>query len=446
MAIEWQPWMRAWGWMSGFWNPDKGIQRSGPDGHRSASGTVVTDQVALQIAAVFRCIRIIAETAAQLPLRAYAKVNEYDREPLPSSHWLSRLIAEPNEEMSGDEWCESQYGQMAGWGNAYSQIVPNDAGRATELWPYKVDFMQVTREENLTLQYKYPDVYGMPQVLKKGRVMHLRAFSLDGVMGLSPLGLARSSLGLAVGAQDYAGSFFSSGGRPSGVMTADKILTDKQREQIRKEYGGLADGGDGKRFWLLEGALKYTPITVSPEDMQMLQTRAFEVSEIARFFGVPLFLLMETEKSTSWGSGLEQSNLAFLIYTLRPYLNRMQNTFSRRVIPAAERDKICVEVDPSPLLTADFQTLASYLSQAIQNGIMTRNEARRWLKLPADPNPAANVLMAQVNMAPIDKLGELSAQQMQSIKDLHGTASLSEDSRIVPIRPTQRTGTEHAHV
>lgn len=429
------------GWWSGLWNPEKGEQRSGPDSYVNRSGVVVTDQIALQIAAVFRCIRIIAETAASLPLCAYRQVGPYDRVPLEASHWLPQLLIEPNEEMSGDEWAESMYGQMAGWGNAYSQIAANSEGRAVELWPYKVDRMVVNRRADLTLEYKYPDVYGSPKELPRGKVMHLRAFSLDGVMGLSPLGLARESLGLAVGAQNYAGSFFSSGGRPSGVMTVDKILTDKQREQIRKEYGGMADGGDGKRFWLLEAAMKYQAISVSPEDMQMLQTRAFEVSEIARFFGVPLFLLMETEKSTSWGSGLEQSNLAFLIYTLRPYLHRMQNTFNRRIIPKAERGKIFVEVDVAPLLMADFATLATYLSTAVQNGYMTRNEARRWLKLPADPSPGANLLMAQVNMSPLDLLGKLDTSQVEAIKHLHAMSQMSEDPRVIPLRQAQRTGT-----
>lgn len=434
MAIQWARWMRGWNW-GGLWNAEKGQQRSGPDTFGNHSGVAVNDQQAMQIAAVFRCIRIIAETSSSLPIVPYRRIGQHDREALEiGKHWLPELLSEPNEEMSGDEWAESMYGQLAGWGNAFSQIVPNAAGRAVELWPYKVDRMQVDRNEDRTLAYKYPNIYGSPQDLAKGRVMHMRAFSLDGVMGLSPLGLARESLGLAVGAQRYAGSFFSSGGRPSGVMTSDKLLTDKQREQLRKEFGGMADGGDGKRFWVLEASLKYTPISVSPEDMQMLQTRAFEIAEIARFFGVPLFLLMETEKSTSWGSGLEQANLAFLIYTLRPYLQRMQNTFNRRIIPKDERGKIFVEVDPSPLLMADFATLASYLSTAIQNGYMSRNEARRWLKLPADPNPAANQLMAQVNMAPLDALGKLTPQQTDEIKHLHAMSQLSEDPQIRLLR------------
>lgn len=444
MAIQWARWMRGWSF-GGLFNPDKGEQRA-EAGHGSGnhSGVAVNDQIALSIAAVFRCIRIIAETAASLPLVPYRRVGKHDREELEvGKHWLPDLLLEPNEEMSGDEWAESMYGQMAGWGNAYSQIVPNSAGRAVELWPYKVDRMQVARLENLTLEYKYPNIYGTPQVIPRAKVMHLRAFSLDGVMGLSPLGLARESLGLAVGAQRYAGSFFASGGRPSGVMTSDKLLTPAQREQIRKEFGGMAEGGDGKRMWVLEASLKYSPITVSPEDMQMLQTRAFEIAEVARFFGVPLFLLMETEKSTSWGSGLEQANLAFLIYTLRPYLHRMQNTINRRVIPKDERGKIFVEVDPSPLLMADFATLAAYLSTAVQNGYMTRNEARRWLKLPADPSPGANVLMAQVNMSPLDTLGKLSSEQQDSIKHLHAMSQLSEDpGRVVQLRQpaAHRTG------
>lgn len=441
MAIQWSRWMR--GWWSGLWNDDKGQQRSGPDSYGNHSGVTVTDQVALQIAACFRCIRIIAETAASLPLVAYKRMGPYDREPLElGKHWLPEILHEPNEEMAGDEWAESMYGQMAGWGNAFSQIVPNSQGRPVELWPYKVDRMQVERLENLTLRYKYPDVYGSPKELPKGRVLHLRAFSLDGTMGLSPLGLARESLGLSVGAQRYAGSFFSSGGRPSGVLTSDKLLNDKQREQIRKEFGGIVDGSDGKRLWVLEGSLKYQAITVSPEDMQMLQTRAFEIAEIARFFGVPLFLLMETEKSTSWGTGLEQANLAFLIYTLRPYLQRMSATLNRKVIPAAERGQVFIDADVSPLLMADFATLATYLSTAVQNGYMTRNEARRWLKLPADPDPAANRLMAQVNMAPLDTLGKLTSEQQDTVKHLHAMSQLSEDPRVVQLRqPTaQRAG------
>lgn len=402
-AVIWTGWMRYL--FGGVWNPEKGRQMSGPGAYANDSLQEVSDTRALQIAAVYRCIRIIAETCATMPLKAYERLANGDRGPeLPPAHWLPSLIKKPNAEMTGEEWRESMFAQMAGWGNGYSQIVPNAAGRATELWPYKVERMQVDRNADRTLSYRYPLAGGVPEDLPAGRTLHLRMFTLDGVMGLSPLGLARETLGLAVGAERFASSFYANGGRPSGVMTSDKLLTDKQREQIERNFGGLAGGGgDGKRFWLLEANLKYESITANPEDLQMLQTRAFSIAEIARFWGVPLFLLGSTEKSTSWGSGLEQMNLAFLTYTLRAYLERMEAVFDSVIIPEAEQSKIMVEHDVSPLLRADSAARASFSSTMVQNGLMTRNEVRRRENLPIVDG--GDKLTVQVNLTNLDELG-----------------------------------------
>lgn len=393
----------------GLWNPDKGQQSSGPSSYGNDSGQLVTDSRAMQIAAVFRCIRIIAETCASLPMGGFRKLPDGDRQPLPESHWLPRIICAPNDNMGGDEWRESMYAQMAGWGNGYSQIVCQSAGIPVELWPYKVDRMNVERRENLTLLYRYPNVQGVPQELPAGKVLHLRAFGVDGVMGLSPLALARESLGLAIGAERYAASFFGQGGRPAGVLTSEKLLTDAQRQQIKKEFGGIVEGGTDKRLWLLESSLKYQPITVSPEDMQMLQTRAFQISDIARFFGVPLFLLMETEKSTSWGTGIEQQNLGFLIYTLRPYLTRMVAAWNRWIIPPDQQSQICVDIDVSPLLELDSVAQKDLYASLTTNGIMTRNEARRRLKMPRATDENADALTTQSALVPLAKLGMLPA-------------------------------------
>lgn len=405
MAITWKKWMS---WLVGdLWNPEVGIQMAGPSGGND-SMQPVDDRRALQVGAVFRSIRIIAETCAALPMYGYKVMPNGDREVLPDSHYLNQLIYEPNPDMTGDEWRETQFAQMAGWGNAYSQMVRQSQGRVMELWPYKVDRMEVERRPNLEIQYKYPDAFGRPQVLEKARVLHYRGFSLDGIMGLSPLALARQSLGLTIGAERYASTFFSQGGRPSGVMTTDKLLADKQREQLRKEFGGLAEGSTDKRFWILEAGLKYNPITVSPEDMQMLQTRTFQVADIARFFGVPLFLLMETEKSTSWGSGIEQLNLGFLTYTLRPYLQRMVVTFNRRAIPDGDRGKIVADIDEQALLTLDRAGLKELYGAYATNGVMTRNEIRRALKLPRVDEPNADKLTTQSALTTLEQLGKVA--------------------------------------
>lgn len=405
MAIRWASWMR---WLAGgIWNPQKGIQRTPGEGFGNNALQPISDDRAMRISAVFRCIRIIAETSATLPLNTYRRTKSGDGVPLEDSHWLNGVVDEPNDTQTGDEFREAMYAQLAGWGNAYAQNVPNDAGRTVELWPYLVPNMTVERLENRELVYKYPNAFGVPDRLPAKRVLHFRGFSLDGVMGMSPLGLASQALGLSIGAQNYASSFFAQGGRPSGVMTSEKTLSDKQREQIRSEFGGMAEGGTDKRFWLMEANLKYQPITVSPDDMQMIASQAFSIAEIARFFGVPLFLLMETEKSTSWGSGIEQQNLGFLTYTLRPYLQRMINTFNRWVIPVKERGEVYVDIDTTPILQMDSTGWLNYVQAMANNGVATRNELRRMAKLPKSTELNAEKLTVNGALTTIENLGRV---------------------------------------
>lgn len=413
MAVQWSTWAR---WIyPGLWSPQRGQQSPGPSGFSNEARQEITEGRALQVGAVFRSIRIISEVAAALPMHAYLGQPNGDRVAVPDSHWLEGLITEPNEVMTGDEYRETQFAQMAGWGNGYSRRVPNASGRTTELWPQIPGQMGVYRNADRTVRYTYPDPNGTPEQLTPDQVLHLRAFTMDGYMGLSPLALARESLGLTVGADRYAASFYAQGGRPAHILTVDKTLNDQQRAQIRREYGGIGDMSaddakkveyqTGKRMWLLEGSLKYSSVTVSPEDMQMLETRQFQVADIARFFGVPLFLLMETSKDTSWGSGLEQMNLGFLTYTLRPYLQRMCTIWNRRIVPSADRGRLFVDIDPTPLLSLDSVAMKELFASNTQNGIQTRNEVRRAMKLPQSKEKNADALTVQTALTTLDKLG-----------------------------------------
>lgn len=404
MAITLRGWVRYLG--GTLFNSDRGMQLRGPDRGSSDAGIAVTDDLAMQIGTVFRCVRIIAEVCALLPVKGYKRLPNGDREELPDSHWLQQLLDHPNEVMSGDQLREALYAQQAGWGNAFGQIVRDSTGIPRELWPYKVDRMAVERNPDLTIDYLYPNAQGTREKLRRGTVMHMRGFTLDGVMGLSPLGMARNAAGLALQAEKYAATFYAAGGVPVGVMKADRVLNPKQREQIRTEYSGMADGKGGQRFWLLEAGLTYDALTVNPEDMQMLLTRSFQVAELARFFGVPLFLLFETEKSTSWGSGIEQQNIALKTYTLAPYAQDMAAAYNNQVIPRELRSKLFVDVDLEALQTADFKSVATYYGGLTDKGIMVRNEARRRLKLPRIDVPQADMLTVQSQFVTIDKVGE----------------------------------------
>lgn len=414
MAINWEKWMR-WGWGQ-LWNPQMGQQNPGPVTLANESRQAISETRAMQVGAVFRSIRIIAETAAALPMRSYQRTRSGDMVPTKDSDPINGLIEQPNPTMSGDEWRETMYAQQSGWGNGYSQkVIADSDGDVKELWPYTVNNMLVYRGKDRMLGYNYPDPYGVPKELDPATVAHFRSFSLDGVMGLSPLAMARESLGLTVGAERYASSFYAQGGRPAHILTSDKLLNSEQRDQLRKEYGSIGqtqgdhDGAElqtGKRMWVLEASLKYQSVTVSPEDMQMLQTRSFQVSDIARFFGVPLFLLMENSKDTSWGSGLEQMNLGFLAYTLRPYLQRMIRVWNSQIIMPDRRGKVCVDIDTQPLLALDSTALKELYGGYSTNGIMTRNEIRRILKLPPSTEKNADALTVQVALTTIDKLGQ----------------------------------------
>lgn len=434
MAITLKGWMKFLG--GTVFNPDKGAQLAGPDRISTTSGVNVTDDTAMTIGAVFRCIRVISEVCALLPIKAYRRLPDGDREELEYDHWLPKLIRQPNEEMSGDQWAEAMYAQEAGWGNAYTQIVPNSLGIPIELWPYKVDRMVVTRNADLTVAYKYPDPQGVPRDLPRGRVGHMRGFTVDGIMGLSPLGLARNAAGLAVQAERYAGSFFAAGGQPAGVLTSERILNEKQRQQIRDEYGPMGDASTGKRMWLLEASLKYEAITVNPEDMQLLLTRAFQVAEIARFFGVPLFLLFETEKSTSWGSGIEQQNNALKTYTLAPYAQDMANLWNSKIIPVKERKEVFVDVDLDALQTADFAAMLAYYGGLADKGITTRNEIRKRLRLPRNTAEAADQLTVQAQMVPLEMIGK--------VQPSHGSTTPGGAAPAEPAAPVAQPGAEAA--
>ncbi|MDR5825840.1 phage portal protein [Caballeronia sp. LZ043] len=376
-------------------------------GMNSSSGESVTVDSALQLSAAWACVRLIAETIATLPMNLYKKAADGTRT-LATTHQLYDILhSQPNAENTAVEFWEVIVASMLLWGNGYARKL-RSAGVIIGLEPMQPQRTRVKRLSNGALQYTYQDLDGTTATLSEDDVLHFRGFSLDGFMGLSVISYAREVLGNATAANKTSSSVFRNGLRPSGVLSTDQVLAKEKRNEIRtsltEQFGGAMQAG---KTMVLEAGMKYQAITMNPGDVQLLETKAFNVEEICRWFRVPPFMVGHSEKSTSWGTGLEQQVLGFLSFALRPWLTRIEQTVNKGCLAPGERGTYYSEFSVEGLLRADSAGRAAFYSTMTQNGLMTRDECRVKENLPPMGGNAA-VLTVQSALLPIDRLGEQS--------------------------------------
>ncbi len=393
--------------VGGLANTETGAQYSGPASRQAAESNVyVSDERALAISAVWSCVRLISETVSCLPLKFYERTGDNTRTDLDGDHYIVQLLnRKPNQSMTPTEFREAMTVQLALWGNAYARIGYMGRGesrRPVTLVPLRPEHVTPMRLPDGSVAYHYNSGKGV-EVLAAQSVFHLKGFSTEGIIGLSPLAYARNSLGLTVAAEQYSGAQFKNGGRPAGTLTFDKYLNADQREAARQVYQAISEGAsEANNAWILEGGAKYEPINIPPDDMQMLESRTFQLGEIARFFRVPSHLINDSAKATSWGTGIEQLNLAFLQYGLNPYLKRWETTITDKLLRRADKQRVISEHSVEGLLRADSKGRSDFYSKAAQNGWMTRNEIRQKENLP--PKAGGDMLTVQVNLTPADEL------------------------------------------
>jgi HK97 family phage portal protein len=237
-------------------------------------------------------------------------------------------------------------------------------------------------------------------------VLHFRIFG-NGRVGLSPLQYGALSMGIASASDQYAGQFFTRGGKPGGVLRIDRILTPKQRAEVREAFKEVHEGTDAAhKLFVLEAGMQYQQVQLAPEALQMIETRKFSVNDVARFWGVPAFLLNQSEGSTSWGTGLEQQMLGFYNLTIRPYTLRIAAGLRAKLVPVEQQRRKKIAYDFDELLAVDLRSKAEYYTKLASNGIMTRNEIRERLLLPQSVDKNADALTLQSAMVPLSKIGE----------------------------------------
>jgi HK97 family phage portal protein len=373
-------------------------------GGESSSGKCVTVDKALQLSAVWSCVRLLAETVATLPLGFYERTDDGRRSA--SSHPLYSLLhAQPNADMTAVEFWEVVMASLLLQGNAYVEIERIGA-RIVALVPLLPERMKIKVGEDGALQYRYLDpLTDATRPIADASMMHIRAFGTNGIVGLSPVSYARETLGATMAAEEASGKIFANGMRPSGVLSMEQILNKNQREEVRtsltEQFAGSMNAG---KMMVLEAGMKFQQVTMNPEDAQMLQTRAFNIEEICRWFRVwPGLIGHNAAGQTMWGSGVEQMMIGFLTFSLRPWLTRIEQAVRRSLLAPGERGRYFAEFAIEGLLRADSAARASFYSTMAQNGVMSRNEIRR--KENLSPQPGGDQLTVQSNLLPLDQLG-----------------------------------------
>jgi HK97 family phage portal protein len=383
----------------------------------NASGKVVTPNTALQLSTAWSCVRLLSETIGTLPLGTFTKdgagnkmaAREHDLYPL--------LHDEPNADQTACEFWESIVAGLCLWGNGYAEkTAMQSTGRITALSPFPGGHGSVTvyrdRDTNAR-RYRFPD-RGKMEELPEEKVFHVRGFGVGADQGLSPIGFARQTLGAALAAEEVAAGMFGSGLHLSGFIEQvekAKTLTEEQMDQLVELFARFAGSPNAGRVMPLQPGMKFTALGMDPEDAQLLQTRAFHVEEICRWFRVPPFMVGHTEKSTSWGTGLEQQMIGFVTFTLAPYLKRIEQAIKKQLLPVAERGRVYAEFNLEALLRGDSAARAALYSSAGQNGWMDRNEIRAKENLP--PRDGAGALTVQANLVPLDQLGADASPEQQ---------------------------------
>lgn len=384
-------------------SPEKGSQ----NGPVSASGvvgdSVVSDERSLQISTVFACVRLISTVTAGLPLDVFETIGG-DRIKVGTDNPLARLLRfSPNQFMTAVEFREAMTMQLCFYGNAYALIERNSVGDVISLMPLMSVNMDV-RLENKRVVYRYRRDSEYAD-FKASEIFHLKGFGFNGLVGLSPIAFAAKTTGVAVAMEDQQRDFYANGAKsPQLLMTGEgKVLNKEQRAQVEENFKEISGGPVKKRLWILEGGFTTQPIGVSPQDAETMAARKFQVSELARFFGVPPHLVGDVEKSTSWGTGIEQQNLGFLQYTLSPYLNRWEYAIERWLLKSGDVGRLHAEHNIDGLLRGDSAARASFMGTLADKGLRTINELRRLDNMP--PLPGGDVATRQSQNVPITQLG-----------------------------------------
>ena len=360
----------------------------------NSNGSYTTNK-AMLLSTVYRCVDVISDSVAQLPLEPYFIDSSGYKEKYVKHPTYYLLNKEPNRIMSRFTFIKTLIVSVLLKGNGYAYIERDDKGNAIALHYLDPEFVTIIDKPELMYS-----VVGIKGYVEPCNMLHILNFSYDGIRGISTLQHARNTLGLATDSESHATGFFKGGANLAGILKVHSSLTAKQKTDLKSSWQSTFNASNGmpNGVAVLEGNMDFQPITVNPSDAQLLETRQFNVIDICRFFGVSPVKAFDLTNSSY--STVEATQLAFLTDTLAPLLEKIELEFMRKLYKPSEKQNIEVKFDTSALLRADKTSLAEYYNKLFQIGVVTPNEIRKVLDLPAIDN--GDKTFVQVNIMPLD--------------------------------------------
>lgn len=384
-------------------------------GSPTYTGRSVSPNTAMTYTAVYGCVKILSETLASLPLITNRNSgNDWRvRTPATNDYRFRMLREQPNREQTSFQWREQMMAALCLWGNSYSFLDWDSRGHLTAIWGLRPDWVQVYRNENGRLVYRYQPLsyYNIPVpagAYEDWQILHIPGLGFDGSIGYSPIAMARQAIGLGLAAEEFAGRFHANNARPNIVLKASAEVKDpaQLKRAWHEAYGGLENAG---KVAVLPPGLDFSVFSINPKDAQFLEGREWQLGEIARIFGVPLNMLADVLGKASTYASAEQFDLSFAKHTIRPWCTRIEQKVDTTVL--GSQDALTCRHDMSDLTRGDSMTQANTVTAYVRGGLLTPNEGRARIDANpyVDPGPdadPADKLMAQQQMIPLNKAGD----------------------------------------
>ena len=381
----------------------------------SSSGKAVNEKTALQTTAVYACVRILAETIASLPFHTYRyTLNGKEKAIEHPIYYL--LHSEPNPEMTSFVFRETLMSHLLLWGNAYAQIIRDGRGRVLGLYPLLPNKVIVNRNQHGELVYQY-EKEGQTYFLRSYEVLHIPGLGFDVLIGYSPIAMAKNAIGMAIATEEYGAKFFANGANPGGVLEHPGVVKDPAR--IRESWNSVYQGSsNAHRVAVLEEGMKFQSIGIPPEQAQFLETRKFQLNEIARIFRIPPHMIGDLEKSSF--SNIEQQSLEFVMYTLDPWVVRWEQAIQRALFTENEKRQYFVKFNVDGLLRGDYQSRMNGYAVGRQNGWLSANDIRELENLNRIPEDlGGDLYLINGNMTKLKDAGVFANNKIEATKEVN---------------------------